>query len=45
MPYRTEMCRVAAIDFAKTYSCNLMDQERVMRNCQAACGDPQCLQK
>lgn len=45
VPYRTEMCRVAAIDFAKTYSCNLMDQERVMRNCQAACGDPQCLQK
>ncbi|MGD1876431.1 MAG: hypothetical protein ACFB13_02900 [Kiloniellaceae bacterium] len=45
VPYRTEMCRVAAIDFAKTYACNLMDQERVMRNCQAACGDPQCLQQ
>lgn len=45
VPYRTEMCRVAAVDFAKTFACNLMDQERVMRNCQAACGDPQCLQK
>ena len=44
VPYRTELCRVAAIDFAKTFSCNLMDQERVMRNCQAACGHPQCLE-
>lgn len=45
VPYRTEICRVAAIDFAKTFACNKMDQERVMRNCQAACGDPQCLQQ
>lgn len=45
IPYRTEACRVAAIDFAKTFSCNLTDQDRVTQNCQTACGDPRCLEK
>ncbi|MCC9623112.1 hypothetical protein LPB41_15580 [Thalassospira sp. MA62] len=45
VPYRTEACRVAAVDFAKTFSCNMTDQERVMQNCQQACGHPQCLQQ
>ncbi|MBM6550165.1 hypothetical protein [Marinomonas ostreistagni] len=45
VPYRTEACRVAAVDFATTYSCNKLDQERVMSNCQSACGHPQCLQQ
>lgn len=45
IPYRTQMCRRAAIDFATTYACNKFDQERVIRNCNAACGHPQCLQK
>ncbi|WP_412558102.1 hypothetical protein [Thalassospira sp. MIT1370] len=45
IPYRTEACRVAALDFAKTFSCNKTDQERVVQNCQRACGHPQCLEQ
>ncbi|CAM3296547.1 hypothetical protein [Thalassospira profundimaris] len=45
IPYRTEACRVAALDFAKTFSCNKTDQDRVIQNCQSACGHPQCLQQ
>ncbi|MBC07011.1 hypothetical protein [Thalassospira sp.] len=45
IPYRTEACRVAALDFAKTFSCNKTDQDRVTQNCQSACGHPQCLQQ
>ncbi|RCK43882.1 hypothetical protein TH25_20805 [Thalassospira profundimaris] len=45
VPYRTEACRIAAIDFAQTFACNKLDQERVTRNCQSACGHPQCLQQ
>ncbi|WP_133125824.1 hypothetical protein [Thalassospira marina] len=45
VPYRTEACRIAAIDFAQTFACNKLDQDRVTRNCQSACGDPQCLQQ
>jgi len=45
VPYRTEQCRIAAVDFATTYSCNKLDQERVTRNCQSACGHPQCLEQ
>ncbi|WP_417810350.1 hypothetical protein [Thalassospira alkalitolerans] len=45
VPYRTESCRVAAVDFATTYACNKLDQERVIRNCQSACGHPQCLEQ
>ena len=44
VPYRTKICRRAAIDFATTYACNKLDQERVTRNCKAACGNSQCLQ-
>ncbi len=44
VPYRTQICRRAAIDFATTYACNKLDQERVARNCEAACGNSQCLQ-
>lgn len=44
VPYRTQICRRAAIDFATTYACNKLDQERVTRNCKAACGNSQCLQ-
>ncbi|RCK33839.1 hypothetical protein TH19_16660 [Thalassospira profundimaris] len=45
IPYRTEACRVAALDFAKTFSCNKTDQDRVVQNCQSACGHPQCLEQ
>ncbi|VUD69288.1 hypothetical protein TDB9533_04655 [Thalassocella blandensis] len=45
IPYRTEACRVAALDFAKTFACNQTDQDRVTSNCQSACGHPQCLQQ
>jgi hypothetical protein len=44
IPYRTDQCRKAAIDFAETYSCNKLDQQRVMVNCQKVCGHPQCLE-
>lgn len=44
VPWRTTICRRAAIDFATTYACNKLDQERVTRNCKAACGNSQCLQ-
>jgi len=45
VPYRTQQCRRAAIDFATTFVCNRMDQNRVIRNCKTACSNHQCLQE
>lgn len=44
IPYRTDECRRAAIQFTETYACNKLDQQRVMDNCFNACGHQQCLQ-
>ena len=41
--YRTRSCRDAMVDYAKVYSCNLIDDfSRVARQCKSACGDSQC---
>lgn len=41
--YRTQACRSAMIDFARVYSCNMIDDfDRVAQQCRSACGDAQC---
>jgi len=43
VPYKTQACGTAAKDFARTYACNLIDDfAKVQRQCQQACGHPQC---
>jgi hypothetical protein len=45
LSYKTSACRAAMIDFAKVYSCNMIDDfSRVGAACQSACGDAQCRQ-
>ena len=41
--YKTEQCRSAMVNFAKVYSCNLIDDfNSAAAQCQSACGHPQC---
>lgn len=43
--YRTSACRAAMVEFARVYSCNLIDNfASAQAACQAACGHPQCRQ-
>ncbi|MGB3390235.1 MAG: hypothetical protein WBA88_19880 [Pseudaminobacter sp.] len=43
--YKTQSCRSAMIEFARVYSCNLIDDfAAVGQRCKSACGHPQCLQ-
>ncbi|KAA0679639.1 hypothetical protein DS837_25620 [Azospirillum brasilense] len=43
LSYKTQACRSAMIDFARAYSCNLIDDfATVTRQCASACGNNQC---
>jgi hypothetical protein len=44
--YRTQQCRTAMIDFARTYSCNDYKRfDQVHAACESACGSVNCLQE
>jgi hypothetical protein len=45
VPYRTQVCRGAAINFATTYVCNRRDQPQAIERCRRECGQRQCLQE
>lgn len=43
VPYKTQACGAAAKNFARVYACNLIDDfSSAQRQCQQACGSPQC---
>lgn len=46
VPYRTEACRTAAVEFAKVMACNEAGSfSRVQRQCTQACGNQNCTEQ
>ncbi|MDG1438198.1 MAG: hypothetical protein P8P98_04420 [Emcibacteraceae bacterium] len=42
--YKVDACYTAAVDYAKAYSCNKMDNfQQVTSNCVVSCGHPNCV--